>query len=119
MPNLSKHAFGAKSNIEKAKADGQIDSFDIIFTDDGDIAWVDEHGNTIFHTSKTQERHTVHGVEVPAGSSIDDLIRLFAGHATPSAYEYAVQGGYAGSEADFASDLAALLSLPRAEGVSF
>ena len=95
MSNLSKHAFGAKENIETAKADGKIDEFDIIFMDNGEIGWVDKDNKTIVNTPRTQKAHTLNGVTlgaladgdtVPTNTTIDDLVEMITKKAIPATY---------------------------------
>lgn len=95
MPNLSKHAFGAKDNIDAAKANGKIDEFDIIFMDNGEIGWVDKNKNTVVNTPRTQRAHTLNGVTlgalsdgdtVPTNITFDELVELITKKAIPATY---------------------------------
>lgn len=95
MPNLSKHAFGSKENIETAKANGSIDEFDIIFMDNGEIGWLDKNKGTVINTPRTQKVHTLNGVtlgslsdgdSVPRDTSLDELIELITKKAIPATY---------------------------------
>ena len=95
MSNLSKHAFGAKENIEVAKANGKIDEFDVLFMDNGEIGWVDKDRNTVVNTPRTQKAHTLNGVSlgaledgdtVPVNTSFDELVALITQKAIPATY---------------------------------
>ena len=87
MASLSKHGFGKKENLDYAKVTGVIDKYDIVFLDNGEIAWIDENGNTIINTPRTQNSHTLNGVQlgclrdgdvIPADLSIDELLALLS-----------------------------------------
>ncbi len=49
--NKSKHAFGARANIQSALASGAIDAYDILFLNEGLVGWVDRDGNVIIPES--------------------------------------------------------------------
>lgn len=92
---MTKHAFGAKENIETAKESGVIDSFDVLHLTNGEIAWIDKDNNTVINTPRTQTDITVNGVTglgigngetISAGSTIDDLVRMLVQKAVPATY---------------------------------
>lgn len=92
---MTKHAFGDKSRIEEAKAAGSIDAFDVLHLSNGEMAWLDKDNNTVMHTPRTQEAHTVNGVTglgigngdvIPAGASIDEIVKMLIQKAIPATY---------------------------------
>ena len=92
---MTKHAFGAKENIETAKASGAIDAYDVLHLTNGEIAWIDKDNNTVINTPRTQTDITVNGVTglgigngetISAGASIDDLVRMLVQKAVPATY---------------------------------
>lgn len=92
---MTKHAFGSKANIETAKAAGTIDAYDILHLDNGEIAWLDKDNNTVINTPRTQTALTVNGVTglgigngetIPAGTSIDDIVKMLIQKAVPATY---------------------------------
>lgn len=92
---MTKHAFGAKENIETAKAAGAIDAYDILHLTNGEIAWLDKDNNTIINTPRTQTNITVNGVTglgigngetIAAGSSIDEIVKMLVQKAVPATY---------------------------------
>ena len=96
MPNVSKHAFGSKENIETAKASGTINERDILFLDNREIGWIDKNGNTVLSTSRTQEAVTVNGVTglgiadgatIPAGISFDEFVKMVVQKPIPATYD--------------------------------
>ena len=95
MANVSKHAFGSKSNIETAKANGKIDEFDVLFLDNGEVGWVDKNNNTIINTPRTQTDITVNGVTglgigngetITAGKTLDEVVKMLIQKAIPATY---------------------------------
>ena len=79
---MTKHAFGAKENIETAKTSGAIDSFDVLHLTNGEIAWLDKDNNVVMNTPRTQTDIVVNGVTglgigngetITAGKSIDEI----------------------------------------------
>lgn len=95
MPQISKHAFGSKANIETAKEAGTINERDVLFLDNREIGWIDGEGNTVMSTSRTQEGITVNGVTglgiangatIPAGTSLDDFVKMVVQKAIPATY---------------------------------
>ena len=95
MPNISKHAFGSKANIESAKASGAINEQDVLFLDNREIGWIAKDGSTVISTSRTQEALTVNGVTglgiangatIPAGTSFDDFVKMVVQKAIPATY---------------------------------
>lgn len=92
---MTRHAFGAKENIETAKQAGSIDAFDVLHLSNGEMAWLDKDNNTIMHTPRTQTDITVNGVTdlgigdggvIPAGASIDEIVRMLVQKAVPATY---------------------------------
>lgn len=82
---ITKHAFGAKENIETAKASGAVDAYDVLHLTNGEIAWIDKDNNTIFNTPRTQSDIVVNGVTglgisngstIAAGATIDDIVKM-------------------------------------------
>lgn len=95
MSNVAKHAFGSKENIETAKANGNLDEFDILHLTNGEIAWIDKDKNTVFNTPRTQTDIVVNGVTglgiangatISAGATIDDVVKMLVQKAIPAAY---------------------------------
>lgn len=95
MATISKHAFGAKENIEAAKTNGTINAYDIMFLDNGEIGWVDKNNNTVISTTCTQEDIVVNGVSalglkdgatISAGTSIDDIVKMLVQKPIPATY---------------------------------
>ena len=92
---MTKHAFGAKENIETAKASGAINEYDVLHLTNGEIAWIDKDNNTVINTPRTQTDITVNGVTglgigngetISAGASIDDIVRMLVQKAVPASY---------------------------------
>lgn len=92
---LSKHAFGSKENVETAKEKGTIDSYDVLFLNNGEIGWIDREGNTKISTARTQEPISVNGVTglgigdkqtIPAGKSLDEIVKMLVQKAIPATY---------------------------------
>lgn len=95
MANTSKHAFGSKENITSAVEAGKLDAFDVMFLSNGEIGWVDKENNTVINTPRTQSAISVNGVTglgiengktIPAGSTIDDIIKMLVQKAVPATY---------------------------------
>lgn len=95
MANITKHAFGAKENIDSAKANGSINAFDILHLSNGEIAWIDKDNNTVINTPRTQTDIVVNGVTglgitngstISAGATIDDIVRMMVQKAIPATY---------------------------------
>lgn len=95
MPQISKHAFGSKANIETAKEAGTINEHDVLFLDNREIGWIDEDGNTVMSTSRTQEDIIVNGVTglgiangatISAGTSLEDFVKMVVQKAIPATY---------------------------------
>lgn len=76
MATMSKSAFGAKENLEAAKSAGKVDSFDVAYLSNGEIAWIAKDGNTVFNTPRTQAEVTVESIAIPAGSTIEEVLAL-------------------------------------------
>lgn len=92
---ITKHAFGAKENIEAAKASGAIDAFDVLHLSNGELAWIDGENNTVINTPRTQEDIVVNGVTglgigngetISAGATIDEIVRMLVQKAVPATY---------------------------------
>lgn len=92
---MTKHAFGAKENIETAKASGTIDAYDVLHLTNGEIAWIDANNNTVINTPRTQTDIVVNGVTglgigngetIAAGASIDEIVRMLVQKAVPATY---------------------------------
>lgn len=49
---MSKHAFGAKANVEAALQEGKIGAFDILLLNEGEFGWVDKNGNVVYPETK-------------------------------------------------------------------
>ena len=95
MANTTKHAFGAKENIETAKASGAIDAFDVIHMTNGEFGWIDKDGNTVIHAERTQKEHTLNGTSlgalangatIPAGKTLDEIVAMITAKAIPATY---------------------------------
>lgn len=95
MANLSKHAFGSKANVETAKANGNIDEYDVLFLDNGEVGWIDKNKNTVINTPRTQSDIVVNGVTglgiengktISAGATIDDIVKMLVQKAIPATY---------------------------------
>lgn len=91
----SKHAFGSKANLAGAVSSGVIDEYDIVYLDNGEMAWVDKNGEVVMHTPRTQTAITVNGVTglgiadgetIEAGTSIDDIVKMLTQKAIPATY---------------------------------
>lgn len=92
---ITKHAFGAKENIEAAKASGAIDAFDVLHLSNGELAWIDAENNTVINTPRTQEDIVVNGVTglgigngetISAGATIDEIVKMLVQKAVPATY---------------------------------
>lgn len=95
MANNTKHAFGAKENIESAKQSGAINAYDVLHLDNGEFAWLDANGNTVMHAERTQVAHTLNGTAlgalqnggtIPAGKTLDEIIAMITQKAIPATY---------------------------------
>lgn len=91
----TKHAFGAKENIDTAKTNGTIDAYDVLHLTNGEIGWIDANGNTVMNTPRTQTDITVNGVTglgigngetISAGASIDEIVKMLVQKAVPATY---------------------------------
>lgn len=92
---MTKHAFGAKENIEAAKTSGAIDAYDVLHLSNGEIAWIDANNNTVINTPRTQTDITVNGVTglgigngetISAGASMDEIVKMLVQKAVPASY---------------------------------
>lgn len=95
MPKYSKNAFGKKSGIADAKANGGLDKFDVIYMDNGEIGWIDKNGNTVINTPRAQESYTLNGTNLgalddgdtlPAEITFDEFLKLVTQRAIPAEY---------------------------------
>lgn len=95
MANITKHAFGAKENIETAKSSGAIDAYDVIHMTNGEFGWIDKDGNTVIHAERTQTEHTLNGTSlgaladgatIPAGKTLDEIVAMITAKAIPATY---------------------------------
>jgi hypothetical protein len=100
MAIKSKNAFGSKANIETAKTNGMIDEYDILYLDDGEIAWLDKSKNTVINTPRTQEDIVVSSVDsfdetdgnkIAAGKTLEEAIKIVANSVLPKAQEKTLQ----------------------------
>ena len=91
----TKHAFGAKENIEAAKSAGTIDAYDVLHLSNGEMGWIDKEGNTVIHADRSQEAHTLNGTSIgalasgdtiPAGVNFDEFLKLITEKAIPATY---------------------------------
>lgn len=91
----TKIAFGAKENVEAAIQAGTIDEYDLINFDNGEQGWVDKNKNVVINTPRTQAAISVNGVtglgladgeSVPAGTSLDDIVKMLIQKAVPATY---------------------------------
>lgn len=92
---ITKHAFGAKENIETAKEAGTIDSYDVLHLSNGEMGWIDADGNTVINTPRTQNDIVVNGVTglgigngetIAAGKSIDEIVKMLVQKAVAATY---------------------------------
>lgn len=92
---MTKHAFGAKENIEAAKTAGSIDAYDVLHLSNGELAWIDAQGETVINTPRTQTDIVVNGVTglgigngetIQAGKSIDEIVKMLVQKAVPATY---------------------------------
>lgn len=92
---MSKHAFGTKEGIENAKTQKQIDEYDILFLDNGEIGWLDKTNNTVINTPRTQKPHVLKGTTfgalnpgdtIPAGKSLDEIMAMATQKSIPASY---------------------------------
>lgn len=87
---------GKKENIATGIEDGIITEGAILITDDTDeMAIVDADKQANFIKSRTQESHTLNGTsigaladgtEIPAGTSIDELLKMIVAKSIPASY---------------------------------
>lgn len=100
MAKLSKAAFGSKENIETAKDNGVIDEFDILYLDNGELAWIDKSKNIVIHTPRIQEDievSCVDGVDeagankIASGKTLDETVKLIAQSILPKVKEETLQ----------------------------
>lgn len=95
MPKSSKHAFGKKVDIPAAKEAGDIDQYDVIYMDTGEIGWLDKNKNLVMHTQRSQEAHTLNGTNLgalsdgdtlPENITFDDFLKMVTEKAVPATY---------------------------------
>ena len=77
MAMLSKNAFGSKEKIENAMKSGLIDEYDIVYLDNGEIAWVDRTKKLVFNTPRTQDDIKVPDDDtvIKSGQTLDEVIK--------------------------------------------
>lgn len=95
MASLSKHAFGSKENISKAIENGSLDEYDVLFLDNGEVAWIDKEKDVVINTPRTQADIVVNGVTglgiengstIAAGATIDDIVKMLVQKAIAATY---------------------------------
>ena len=95
MSKITKHAFGARENIEAAKQAGAIDTYDMLHLNNGEIGWINKEGETVIHADRTQKAHTLNGTSlgaiangdtIPAGKTLDEIIAMITAKAIPATY---------------------------------
>lgn len=95
MPKSSKQAFGNKADIPAAKAAGDIDQYDVIYMDTGEIGWLDKDKNLVMHTQRSQEAHTLNGTNLgalsdgdtlPENITFDDFLKMVTQKPIPATY---------------------------------
>lgn len=100
MANMSKNAFGSKENIETAKANGLVDEYDILYLDNGEIAWIDKSKNTIVNTPRTQADIAITCVDgngemeegkIASGKTLEEAIKILAQTVLPKMKEEMLQ----------------------------
>nr|DAQ07483.1 MAG TPA: hypothetical protein [Caudoviricetes sp.] len=88
MAMLSKNAFGNKEKIEDAMSSGLIDEYDILYLDDGEIAWVDKSKNIVFNTPRIQsDIESSDGDVIKSGQTIDEAIKTITQAILPKIKE--------------------------------
>lgn len=92
---ITKHAFGAKENIEAAKAAGTLDAYDVLHLSNGEMGWIDADNNTVINTPRTQSNISVNGVTglgigdgetITAGKTLDEIVKMLVQKAIPATY---------------------------------
>lgn len=100
MAIKSKNAFGSKSNIETAKENGLVDEYDILYLDNGEIAWIDKSKNTVINTPRTQEDIVVScvdsfdetgGNKIASGKTLEEAVKIVAQSVLPKIKEETLQ----------------------------
>lgn len=95
MANVTKHAFGARENIETAKTAGTLNAYDMLHLDNGEMGWLDKDGNVVIHADRSQVAHTLNGTTlgslqngdtIPAGVTMDELLVMMTQKAIPATY---------------------------------
>lgn len=95
MANVTKHAFGARENIETAKTAGTLNAYDMLHLDNGEMGWLDKDGNLVIHADRSQVAHTLNGTTlgslqngdtIPAGVTMDELLVMMTQKAIPATY---------------------------------
>lgn len=94
-PLQSKIGFGAKENISAVLEDGRLDAYDVLCLDTQEMGWIDKSGNPVIATSRIQKPIKVNGVdglgiengyEIPAGKSLDEIVKMLVQKAIPATY---------------------------------
>lgn len=95
MANVTKHAFGARENIETAKTAGTLNAYDMLHLDNGEMGWLDKDGNLVMHNDRSQQAHTLNGTTlgslqdgdtIPSGVTLDELLVMMTQKAIPATY---------------------------------
>lgn len=95
--NRFKVAFGDKNNINEALGTNKIDNYDLMFLNTKEIGWIDENGNVVMATPKTQTDIVLNGLSVTgiddgsilrSGKSLDDIAILLLQSIIPQVVQY-------------------------------
>lgn len=95
MANVTKHAFGARENIETAKTAGTLNAYDMLHLDNGEMGWLDKDGKLVIHADRSQQAHTLNGTTIgslangdtiPAGVTMDEFLAMITQKAIPATY---------------------------------
>lgn len=95
-PLQSKIGFGPRDSLAEAIEASRLDAYDIVCLDSQEIGWIAADGKTpIISKARLQEPIKVNGVsglgiedgkEIPAGKSLDEIIRMLVQKAIPATY---------------------------------
>lgn len=72
MPQISKHAFGSKANIETAKEAGTINERDVLFLDNREIGWID--GEEFLLPIQNYDYTKLQAIFCPFNTSLEDSV---------------------------------------------
>ena len=73
-----------------------VDVYDILYLDDGEIAWLDKNKNTVFNTPRTQEDIVVSCVDgfgedggntITSGKTLEEAVKIVAQSVLPKVKE--------------------------------